>query len=93
MADREKPSAGEKRRAPLASLILAVAVGGLCLLTGAWKALVERGQGEYEIATSPLDKWAYVWVAVAILFLGGAIALTRREMGRRRAEKPSKRPR
>jgi hypothetical protein len=34
-----------------------------------------------------------LWVAVAIVILGGALALTQREIGRRRAEKRAKPPR
>ena len=75
---------GAKQQVPLTALVLALLFGGFCLITGAWKALIERGQGEYGIESTPGDGWSYLWVGIGGAILVLAVALTLREVRRRR---------
>ncbi len=73
-----------KQQVPMVALVGALLLGGFCLIAGAWKALVERGQAEYGIGSIPEDKWSYLWVGIAIAIMAAALALTVREFRRRR---------
>jgi hypothetical protein len=73
-----------KRETSRGALIGAVVVGGFCLITGATKALVDGGRGEYGIAWSPLNKWAYPAVGIAAGVMALAVfLLVRRIRGKR----------
>ena len=62
----------KENKTPIVALVLAVVFGGFCLVAGAWKALIERGQGEYGIEWIPGDNWSYLWVGIAATILGVA---------------------
>jgi hypothetical protein len=72
-----------KREIPTLALMLAVVVGGFCLITGAWNALVQHGASEAGLESTRGDTWAYLPVGIAAGVLGLAVFLLVRRMRRR----------
>jgi hypothetical protein len=71
-----------KRETSLIELVLAVFVGGFCLITGAWVALFQSGTDEFGMSYSTGVGRAYLPAGIAAGVLGvAAFLLVRRIRG------------